>query len=74
MAQPPQISVDSVTPNDKDGYITKQGGKIKTWKRRWLVLKGNTLYYFKTKKDRDVTGTVELTKDSFIRKEKKERK
>jgi hypothetical protein len=27
-----------------------QGGSIKTWKKRWMVLKGTTLYYFKTKK------------------------
>ena len=30
--------------------MTKQGGSIKTWKKRWFVLKGDMLYYFKTQK------------------------
>jgi hypothetical protein len=34
---------------EKKGYLTKQGGRIKTWKRRWFVLTNNCLYYFKTK-------------------------
>jgi len=32
---------------ERDGYLVKQGGRIKTWKRRWFVLTGNCLYYFK---------------------------
>jgi hypothetical protein len=39
-----------LSPADKEGFITKQGVKIKTWKRRWMVMKGNILYYFKGKK------------------------
>jgi len=34
---------------EKKGYLTKQGGRIKTWKRRWFVLTNNCLYYFKDK-------------------------
>ena len=33
----------------KNGWLTKQGGRIKTWKRRWFILSGNCLYYFKEK-------------------------
>jgi hypothetical protein len=32
---------------EKKGWCKKQGGRIKTWKKRWLVLKDNCLYYFK---------------------------
>eukprot|EP01113_Clastostelium_recurvatum_P026151 TRINITY_DN3138_c0_g1_i2.p1 TRINITY_DN3138_c0_g1~~TRINITY_DN3138_c0_g1_i2.p1 ORF type:complete len:830 (-),score=195.56 TRINITY_DN3138_c0_g1_i2:127-2616(-) len=32
---------------EKKGWMVKQGGRIKTWKTRWFVLSGNTLYYFK---------------------------
>ena len=36
--------------------MTKQGGKIKTWKRRWFVLTGNVLYYLKAPGDRGAWG------------------
>lgn len=32
---------------EKKGWMTKQGGRIKTWKRRWFILSDNVLYYFK---------------------------
>ena len=28
------------------GWLKKQGGMIKTWHRRWFVLKGDHLFYF----------------------------
>ena len=45
-----KVSVSALGTPDKDGFLTKQGGAIKTWKKRWFVLKGDTLYYFKTQK------------------------
>uniref|UniRef100_A0A8C5PA12 Pleckstrin homology, MyTH4 and FERM domain containing H2 n=1 Tax=Leptobrachium leishanense TaxID=445787 RepID=A0A8C5PA12_9ANUR len=33
---------------EKSGYLLKMGGKIKTWKRRWFVLKGGELLYYKS--------------------------
>ncbi|KJE90748.1 myosin-X [Capsaspora owczarzaki ATCC 30864] len=33
----------------KEGYMVKQGGRIKTWKRRWFILRDGTLAYFKGK-------------------------
>lgn len=32
--------------------MTKQGGSYKSWKKRWFILKGSQLFYFKTKKAR----------------------
>ncbi|KAK8758241.1 hypothetical protein V5799_004127, partial [Amblyomma americanum] len=34
-------------PAEKSGYLTKLGGKLKTWKRRWFVLANGTLRYYK---------------------------
>eukprot|EP01104_Vermistella_antarctica_P004365 TRINITY_DN1482_c0_g6_i1.p1 TRINITY_DN1482_c0_g6~~TRINITY_DN1482_c0_g6_i1.p1 ORF type:complete len:488 (+),score=142.70 TRINITY_DN1482_c0_g6_i1:88-1464(+) len=33
---------------DKQGFLRKEGGSIKTWKKRWCVLKNGALYYSKT--------------------------
>lgn len=31
----------------KEGFLTKEGGNFKTWKKRWFVLNGDTLKYYK---------------------------
>ena len=31
---------------DKEGWLVKQGGSWKNWKRRWFVLNDGCLYYF----------------------------
>jgi hypothetical protein len=33
---------------EKSGYLTKLGGKIKSWRRRYFVLKNGTLSYWKS--------------------------
>ncbi|KAH8032116.1 hypothetical protein HPB51_023226 [Rhipicephalus microplus] len=38
-------------PAEKSGYLTKLGGKLKTWKRRWFVLANGTLRYYKAQSD-----------------------
>jgi len=69
-----RISVASLNPADKEGFLTKQGGSIKTWKRRWFVLKGKKLVYFKTRNDLEATGVIELEPDSFVKDEKDKKK
>jgi len=68
------VSVASLEPFDKAGWMIKQGGSIKTWKRRWGVLQGNTLWYFKTKNDTEATGFIIMNENSFVHDESKKRK
>lgn len=35
---------------DMEGWLHKRGDKYKTWNRRWFVLKGSNLFYFKNPK------------------------
>jgi len=74
--KPPKkgISVTSLGSPEKDGWLTKQGGSWKNWKRRWFVLKGDCLYYFKTNKDTEETGIIELTRESVVREEPKKKR
>ncbi|KAJ7357396.1 Pleckstrin y domain-containing H member 2 [Desmophyllum pertusum] len=36
----------------KEGYLTKLGGRVKNWKKRWFVLGDGKLYYYKTEVQR----------------------
>ncbi|RWS02986.1 uncharacterized protein B4U79_10459, partial [Dinothrombium tinctorium] len=38
-------------PLEKSGYLTKLGGRLKTWKRRWFVVKDGKLYYYRSQSD-----------------------
>lgn len=52
--------------------MVKQGGSVKTWKKRWFVLKGSILYYFKQNKpDQEEQGQIELTEKSYVKQEEK---
>lgn len=44
----------------KEGWIFKCGGTIKTWKKRWLVIKGNFMYYYAKPNDKVPKGSIEL--------------
>jgi len=46
--------------SDKEGWLYKQGGRMKTWKKRYTILSGNVLYYFKSPKDSSPAGFVPL--------------
>lgn len=48
--------------NSKEGYLTKQGGRVKNWKARWFVLERNHLKYYKTKGESSPIKTLNLEK------------
>ncbi|CAJ0749979.1 20125_t:CDS:2 [Entrophospora sp. SA101] len=47
----------------KSGWLTKLGGNAirKTWKRRWFVLKGNNLYYYRDQNVKEASGVINLS-------------
>jgi PH domain len=45
---------------DKEGWLWKQGGRIKSWKRRWFILNDNCLYYFEYTTDKEPRGIIPL--------------
>jgi len=63
------VSVASLQPSEHEGWITKQGGKIKTWKKRWAVLKDNRMWYFATKTDTEAKGFIEIEANTEIRED-----
>ncbi|KAK3891087.1 hypothetical protein Pcinc_005005 [Petrolisthes cinctipes] len=50
----------SSTHIDKEGYLLKKGEVNKNFQRRWFVLKGNLLFYFEKKCDREPIGVIIL--------------
>ncbi|KAI9485645.1 MAG: hypothetical protein EXX96DRAFT_476512 [Benjaminiella poitrasii] len=49
----------NATP-DMEGWLHKQGCKYKKWNKRWFVLKGPNLFYFKSPKDVRMKGIINL--------------
>lgn len=45
---------------DREGWLLKIGGRVKTWKRRWFILTDSCLYYFKYTTDKDPIGIIPL--------------
>jgi len=56
----PAINADEIEGASSQGWLWKQGGKVKTWKKRWFVLKGPCLYYFPTPSKTRAKGMVTL--------------
>jgi hypothetical protein len=44
----------------KEGVLYKQGGQIKTWKQRWMMLREHQLYYYKSAADKEPLGMIPL--------------
>jgi len=51
-SEPPRPSLsDHVKHNVMSGYIVKRGGRVKTWRKRFMVMTTEGLVYFKTRED-----------------------
>lgn len=54
-----QRNMNDMTP-DMEGWLHKQGDRYKTWNKRWFVLKGANLFYFKSPRDIRMKGIINL--------------
>ncbi|XP_022200171.2 sesquipedalian-1 [Nilaparvata lugens] len=50
----------SATPVDREGWLVKRGDVNKTFQKRWFILKGNLLFYFEKRYDKEPVGVVIL--------------
>jgi serine/threonine protein kinase len=50
----------------KAGWVVKEGGKIKTWKKRWMALEGDVLSYYKKETKKEKCGEIRLADASEI--------
>lgn len=50
----------SATPVDREGWLDMRGEVGKSYQRRWFTLKGNLLFYFDKKGDKEPVGVVIL--------------
>ncbi|ELU15813.1 hypothetical protein CAPTEDRAFT_183315 [Capitella teleta] len=48
------------SPADKEGFLSKRGEVNKSFQKRWFALKGNLLFYFEKRGDRDPIGVIIL--------------
>lgn len=49
---------DPSDPVRMRGFLTKQGSFMATWKTRWFILAGDTLYYYKGQNDSQPAGHI----------------
>ncbi|XP_032882543.1 pleckstrin homology domain-containing family H member 1 [Amblyraja radiata] len=54
---------NSNEPLEKSGYLLKMGGQVRTWKRRWFMLRNSEILYYKSPSDviRKPQGRIELS-------------
>jgi len=49
------------------GWLSKEGGSIKTWKRRYFVIKEGALVYYRSDGDKEPLGSISLTTSAGIK-------
>lgn len=54
------FAVSSTYAADKEGYLMKKGEVNKGFQKRWFVLKGNLLFYFEKRQDKEPLGVIIL--------------
>lgn len=51
---------NGTAPVDKEGYLFKRGEVNKSFQKRWFILKGNLLFYYDKRSDKEPLGAVIL--------------
>jgi serine/threonine protein kinase len=49
------------------GWLSKEGGSIKSWKRRFFVLKDGNIIYYKQEGDKEALGSISITSSVNIK-------
>ncbi|ELW63360.1 Dual adapter for phosphotyrosine and 3-phosphotyrosine and 3-phosphoinositide [Tupaia chinensis] len=62
----PLVRMKTCQLGTKEGYLTKQGGLVKTWKTRWFTLHRNELKYFKDQMSPEPIRILDLTECSAV--------
>lgn len=67
------LGAEKLQNHTRSGYLTKQGGTVKSWKRRYFILKDNFLFYYKKPKVRlpSLTSHSLLIMSTIIEYDKK---
>ncbi|EIE80009.1 hypothetical protein G6F46_011652 [Rhizopus delemar] len=58
--EPSNRASEAFQAPEHEGWLHKQSDKYKTWNKRWFVLKGTNLFYFKSPKDVRMKGIINL--------------
>jgi len=66
--------MSSSAPIKHEGYLTKEGGGFKSWKKRWFILRGGDLCYYKTKGETVPLGTIHLNTSGHIKHSDRKKK
>ena len=53
-------ATSSSNPTDKEGWLWKRGVLNEKFQKRWFVLKGNLLFYFEKRFDKEPMGVIIL--------------
>ncbi|KAJ3448633.1 ada2a-containing complex component 3 isoform d [Anaeramoeba flamelloides] len=61
-----QIDPFGTVVNGKSGYTFKQGGNVKSWKKRWVVIRGKQILYYKHVDDETPMGIIHLSKHCHV--------
>jgi hypothetical protein len=59
-------SIHSVSLASKAGYLVKMGAKVKSWKKRWFVLKDKNLSYYAKDTDTRPLRVIDLSQATSI--------
>jgi len=62
--RPPPEHADEAKPITKSHLILKQIGSSRIWKMRYLVLRGGTLFYYKSRQSKKPTGVLVLSRSA----------
>jgi hypothetical protein len=62
-------SMAELTKASKSGWLQQQEGRLmKSWRKKWYVLNGTSLYYFESPKDQKPKGRIEMGGDCIVQK------